>query len=443
MLVLKGFIPHSQFVNNQADTIAPFGELSTEAATYARDVGQYISDASPNLTLHSFFCKQDGVATTIPPALVAHVLAVAKYVYSNTLNNSGEVFSDVLLENLFADFATSGEAFTCGEMVTDGQYYVPEWLAWKAKNIAGVDSNELRIWFADENFRLQYDEFEITVVPPTDVLDNFFKTGTEVDLMLSSLTIKTMVARMQDASNGKPYTIMTDATYDYVDPLFPSHRVPSNWGLLIYGAAGNNVDSISDALIDYILGHSTHTREEWSQILPDLFRRTECLIIPSWFQYAISPRMTQPGGVYSPVLSINKIVARVKELAPAYTDAHINENTTVMGHPYNSLSLIVVGSPDNREGKFKITDFYPDYLSVPTASQDYNRMAQATKDWLDILQRQLVEAEKMTEFSSVPHGMTRSKRNGTIYLVTNVGNVNFLMAVRANYADEFVPAQGG
>jgi len=437
MLVLKSFVTHSQFVANEPNTVAVFGEMSTESATYARDIGHYDSATTPKLGLHSFFCKLDGVAVAVPTQLVEHVLGVVDYVYAKTISSTSEIFSDVLLAELLEDFATSAENFNCGEIVTDGTHFVPEWLAWRAKNVSGVGTNEIRVWLADESFRLQYDEFEIVVVPPTDTLDNFFRTGTEVELMLKGLDITTQMQRVQDARADYPYTIAKNVSYDYVDPFLSTHRVPSHWALLIYGSAGNNVDSIADALIEYILANSSHTREEWTNILPDLFRRTEFLIIPSWFQYAISPRKTEPGGVYLCAVTPKQVVQRIKEVAPAYTDAHINENAMTLGHPYGSLSLIAVGSPDNRDAKFKLTDIYPDYLSLSPSSLDFNRMAQATKDWLTTLHRQLVEAETLTEFSSVPRGMTRSKRNGHIFLVTNVGNINYLVSARANYADEF------
>lgn len=438
MLVLKTFVTHSQFVDNAVNEVAPFGELSTDAATYSRDIGQYFTPAYPKLALHSFYSKDNGVQAAVPQTLVDHILKIVQYVYATTFTTSGEIFSDVLLANLLTDHAAIAESFNCGEMVTDGTYYVPEWLAWKAKNVDGVPATEIRVWFADSSFKLQYDEFEIVVVPPTPVLDNFFKTGTEVALMLNAETPSTMVMKMQVARDKYPTTMQRVMTYDYVDPFLPSHKEVSNWGVLIYGAAGNNIDNISDALIEYILGNSTHTREEWTKILPDLFKRTEFFMIPSWFQYAISPRKTQPAGVPSPLLSVNQIVARVKEAAPGYTDAHINENAMVMPHPYASLTILTVGSPNNREGKFKISDIYPDYISVSTSSTDFNRMSARTKAWLDRLQEQLLAAEQMTEFSNIPSGMTRAKRDGRVYLVINVENINYLMALRSNYADEFV-----
>lgn len=433
MLALKCFINNALFVNNAYAETSAIGELTTEAATFARDVGQYTSQTAKDLTLMSFSCKEEGVRTALPSALAEHVLAVAKFVYDKTINQAGEIFADVLLQELLVSFADKAENFEIGEIVTDGQYYAPEWMSWKAKNLAGVPDNELRVWFADESFRLQYDEYEIIVVPPTDNLDSFFRTGREVGDMLNSLTMPQMSQRMQNARAGLPETKFPIVTYDYVDQFDETYRVPSNWGLLIYGAAGNNVDLISDALVDYILANSTHPRSDWVKILPDLFKRTEFILIPSWYQPPAIPNRQTQTGVYSGVLNLTRALAKVREVVPGYPAAHIDEHTAAMPHPYGSLSILAVGGPDNRDGKSKITDIFPDYLSVPTSSQDYNRMTPATKAWLDVLQAQLINAEKLTEFSSVPQGMTRTKRNGIIYLVTNYNNINYLMAAKSNF----------
>lgn len=436
MLALKSFINHALFIENAKDQTAVFGELSSESASYARDVGQYTSAASDKVTLHSFICKEDGVPQTVPTALVDHVLAVSKFLFDQTLNNSGEQFADVLMAQLMSKFAATADTFDCGVILPDSSstYYMPEWVSWKAKNIAGVGDNVLRVWFADASFRLQYDEYELIVIPPMDSLDDFFKTGTEVETILKAFTTSQIVQRMQDAKGSVPETIMRSVSFDYVDPYLATHKVPSSWGLLIYGAAGNNVDIISDTLVDYILANSTHTRAEWVPILPDLFKRTEVIMVPTWYQYSVSPRLTTPAGVYSPVIGLTETLNRFKAMVNTYPEAHIIAHLQAMGHPYGSLTLSVCGGPDNRDAKYQFTDFYPDYMSVATGSQDFNRMSTATKDFLTKLDALLIAAEKMTEFSSVPAGMTRTKRNGFIYAVINVSNVNFLMAVKSNFA---------
>ena len=138
---------------------------------------------------------------------------------------------------------------------------MPEWVSWKCVEDLTLGENEIRVWFVDDSFNEQYDEFEIVVVPPFDNLDDFFKTGTEVENLLKSFDDAARFQRMQNAKDGHPETIIRSQPYNYIDPYNASHKVASNWGLLIYGPAGNNIDAINDALVDFILANSTHTRD--------------------------------------------------------------------------------------------------------------------------------------------------------------------------------------
>jgi len=121
-------------------------------------------------------------------------------------------------------------------------------------------------------------------------------------------------------------------------------------------------------------------------------------------------------------------------MLPAYPEPHINSHLTAMGFPHKSLTMLAVGGPDNRDELFKITDVFSDYISVGTTSPDFNRMDQATKDWVNMIAEMMPVAESMTEFSSVPLRMSRTKRDGVLYLVKSFGNINYLLAAKANFA---------
>jgi hypothetical protein len=105
-----------------------------------------------------------------------------------------------------------------------------------------------------------------------------------------------------------------------------------------------------------------------------------------------------------------------------------------MGHPYKSLSIMTVGGPDNRSELFEIIQLFPDYISVGTNSTDFNRMAQTTKDWLNMIADMLPVAEAMSAFSSIPLGMSRTTRDGVLYLVKSFNNINYLIAAKSNFA---------
>lgn len=432
MYVLKAFATNSRFISNTQGIVSPFGELSNLSLTYAKEKGFYKSTVSTELDLVTFTSKQDIISVQLTQPLVDHVFQVVKSVYDFCIASNGTVFVDQLLNHLIEDFQASGTNFTCGETVSNGQYHVPKWIEWKNTSIGSIlPNNKLKIWLVNESFESEYDDYEIVVIPPTNNLNNFFNNGALVQTMLTSETVQQLVDRVQIAKNEQPETIFRVDSYDYVDPFISTHKVPSNWGVLIYGAAGNNTDLIGDAIIDFILANSTHTRAEWTNILPDLFRRTEFILIPHWNDYAI-PNRTLQTGIHSPISNLKKALAFVKQIVAGYPTPHIDEHALVFGHPYKSLSISAIGSPDNRDSKFEILDFYDDYLNVSSTSFDFGRMRQKTQEWSLLISNMLLIAETMGPYSNVPIGMSKVTRNGILYLVKRFDNVNYLIAAKAD-----------
>lgn len=437
MYVLKGFIDHALLVSNAVGVTATIGELSTESLTYSRERGSYVKAGIDDLTLTSFLSARDGTkiaATEVlsdPDTIADHVLTVGKWVYDQTILGANVVNADELLQAAVTQFDAIATNFQCGQIITDGRYYMPEWFSWTHKTLDG-GSNQFKVWFVDASFKSQYDEFEFVIIPPLDNLDDFFKTGTEVEALLKARTLSDTMDKIQQAKAGNPETILRADEYDYIDPLNATHIVPSNWGLLIYGAAGNNVDSIKDALINYTLANSTHVKDDWLKILPDIFKRTEFMLVPRWDSYAI-PNRTLEAGIYSPVANLTSALALIKQVIVSYPGSHIDTNVDLMGHPYKSLSILAVGGPDNHNDWFKITDVFPDYIDVSSTSLDFNRMSQATRDWMLTLEQMLIIAESMTEYSSIPFSMTRTVRDGILYLVWSYQNIHYLVAAKKNF----------
>jgi hypothetical protein len=204
--------------------------------------------------------------------------------------------------------------------------------------------------------------------------------------------------------------------------------------VLIYGAAGDNVDSIKDALMAHILANSTHSQAEWTAIFPDIFKRTEFIILPLWDQYAI-PNRNLATGIYSPQVDLAAVVAKMKTYATQYPEAHIDTHLTMFTHPYRSLALLSIGSPDNRNEKYKLREIFSDLISVASTSVDFNRMAESTQEWAYELERMLYVAESMSEFTTVPTGMQKIKRNGILYLAKSYLNINYLVVAKENLTE--------
>lgn len=431
MYVQKGFISNTLYTNNTPGQVALIGELSTYSTTFSREKGIYSDTVNaPNLVLTSFISSTDSTAVPLPSVISQQILDIATYVYSFSLT---DITAGDLLENLLQRYLGAASDFHSGNMLSDDVHTLPEWLSWNATVLTSQPDNLIKIWFSDDSFRLQYDEFEIVVIPPTDTLDNFFLPGAQVEAMLKVLTSSENTDRMQAAKNGNPETIMRTNTYAYIDPVNPAHTVNSDWGLLIYGPSGDNVDSIKDALIAYILANSSYSRDDWAKILPDIFKRTEFILVPNWNSYAIPNRELQTG-IYSPQIGLVAAATLVKQIATLYPAPHIDLYASVMGFPYRSVAILSVGSPDNRGAQYRLSDVFPDLIAVTSTSADFNRMTKTTQDWArDVLYDLIIRAETVGPFTTVPQGVNKLTRNGILYLTRSYMNINYLVVAKSNF----------
>ena len=429
MYTLKGFASHALFANNTPGQVNAVGELSTVSRTYSREIGIYTDAANnPNVTLWSFLSATDGTAQVVDPDLAKRVLTICSWFYNQTIQNAGQLYIDQLLEGALTQFAASANTFAAGTMVTDGTRWMPEWVSWT--DVANPGSF-IRIWFADANFQNEYDEFAFVIVPPITPLDDFFKAASSVQAEVSAVTKPQLFLNIQAAKANNPETDIIVQSYDWHDPAGTGTLISTDWTLILYGMAGDNVDSMSDALEAYILANSSHTRDEWINVFPDIFKRTEFVFVPRWNKQAIPDRATGQAGIYSPVTNLTDALALLPQFA-SYPSAHINAHGTVMGHPYKSLSIAMIGSDQNRNNMFEITDVFPDLISVSSTNTDFARMSQATQTFLTALATMLLVAESMTQYSSIPLGYTKLMRNGILYLVYNYETIDFLVAAKSN-----------
>jgi hypothetical protein len=426
MYIQKSFIINTTYANNTPGSVAVLGEMSPISWTFSREKGVYSDKVNaPDLVLYSFISKDDATAIPVPTLIAAQTLDICNFVYSQNTSAA------VLLENLLTTYVGKASDFACGNMITDGTHTLPEWVSWKCLTDSAHSDNFIKVWFVDESFQQQYDETEIYVIPPLDALDNFFKAGDVVQGYVSALKSSEAMDRIQAARQEYPDTITRTNTFNYIDPLNSAHTIATDWSVLIYGPAGDNTDSIKDAIMAYILAHSTHDRDDWVKIFPDIFKRTEFIILPLWDQFAI-PNRELTIGIYSPQMDFAEVANKMKQFATQYPSTHIDTNLSMYSHPYRSIALLSVGSPDNRNGIYKLSDMFKDLIAVSSTSLDFNRMSLLTQNWAVEIEKMLVAAETVTLFTSVPPGMTKVKRDGILYVTKSYQGVNYLMVAKSS-----------
>lgn len=458
---LKGFMSYGSTPDNTRYTVAPLGELSARSATYAKDRELFTAlttgTSNTSATLSVFSSKKTDGAIVHPETQYKDtILDIGAWAYTQAVDGIFTADPEVFRQQLLAEFSATIYAPTVGPMVQQGTMFLPEYVifyinpdSYGVTWPAGVDyltKSRIKIWFADAAFQDQYDEFEIVNIPPTTPLDDFFKLYDVIKPQVEARTIPQLMESIRTAIGDNPETLVKSIDFLYHDPLDTTQMFNTSWSFVIYGAAGDNVDAIKEQLITWILANSTHTREEWAVIFPDIFTSTEFIITPLWNQFAV-PNRTLEEGVYSPTALIGEAseIAQATAVGTNYTDEHVRNVMSVVGCPYKSIAFLAVGGPENRDNIKRFNAQWPDYMAVPTSSLDFNRMSPDTQAWIMLLYQLLQTAETMTEFSDLPMGLTRLKRvnaagQNVLYVTASFKNVQYLVVAKSWLNVNFPPA---
>lgn len=463
---LKGFVSIGAFVDNVRYEVAPLGELSLRSATYAKDRAIYSTTStggSPTpleaIVFSSRTPEDDHFEVPVP--YQGLLTSMIRWCHAQGINGNFTNNAETTRQLLMAEFDGKIRDAIVGQMIEmDGvwlpasvTFYInPDGLGatWDPAVRAELDRSRVKLWFADSAFAGEYDETDLEFLAPIDNarLDDFFLLADQVELKVKARTLEETHILIEQIKDGKPETKIRTLSFLYHDPNDKNWTLPTNWSFVIYGIAGDNIDTMKERLSKWILENSTHTREEWAVIFPDIFTSTEVIITPAWNLVAI-PNETLQDGVYSPV--INTIAARSMArrtcTGTGYNDDHIDSVLAVLATPYKSLGLLAVGGPENRNGQDRFEEIWPDYLSVTTDSNDFDRMQQLTQGWVTMLQHMLKVAETMTDFSDLPqqpYPMTRLRRvnadgESYMYVVANYNNIQYLVASRQSVQQYFPP----
>lgn len=444
---IKAFVDYGALALNTPSQVATLGELSVHSATFARDRQLFggssggSNPSSVNLTVFSAK-NADGSQSIVPVDYANLIIQIGGWMYVQGLNGAFTADPAVFLQAITAQFGAQITQIQLGTMTSQQGLWWPDTLTFYFANASAVSpgntaKTRTRLWFADRTFQNQYDEYHIEFVPPIDVLDDFFKSADVIKAEVAAVTLKQTLAKAEALAASDPYTTIAADVYNWIDPLDKTYFIPTNWTYVIWGAAGNNVDAIKAALQDYILSNSTHSRDEWAVIFPDIFQSTEVILTPLWNQYAIPNKTLDPSGMYRSVVNVTQGRNYAKETATGvgYTDQHVDNVLNVVPVAWKTLTMLAVGGPQNRGGLNQFALIWPDYLNVPTSSTDFGRMQQSTQAFVRQLFEMLKVAETMTENSDVPPQFTRLHRTNAagdtvLYLAASFNSVQYLIVAK-------------
>lgn len=428
MLTIKGFCARARQADNTPGVTAVFGELSTYVRTFSKDIRQFANVSNPEIEINVFSTKVDGVKTdTLSTVYAEGMIKVSAWIYDKSIAvNQNTTQSDYLLD-ILNQFHGQIENPTVGPIKYAAGRTMPEWIQFK---LSGTPSdNTIKLWFSAVAMERDYDEYEITIVPPVANVDTFFLPIADIRSALALTSPSDLIEKVQLKRNKQPETVLKAEVVQYMHPNDPSIKIDTTWYALVHGPAGNNSESIKQAMIDFILANSKEPETAWKLIFPYLFKLTRMFIFPQWESMALPNRVTQVG-IYSPIVSVQSALQKTKLALNHLDTTFVDTNVQVTHHKWRSIALVACGSSDNVQNKFKLTDYIGDYIAESATSLDFNRMSEPSKAWTVAIEEMLILAENMAAVDSLPIHIRRTVVGDTAYIGRTLNKVEYLVAIK-------------
>ena len=430
MKIIQGFVTKDSYITNAPGVVSKVFEISPNSLTYSREKGEYQHLQHQGDILHTFMSKDSdtNVKFQLPVTQVDEVFKVIDTVLEYLGTHMPPYVAVNFLNFIQAEHQSEITNVVLGGYYDTGTMVIPEWISWKSLSHPDTD---IRIWMVDQAFQFQYPDYEIIVIPPVDDLDRLFNNYANVSGFLSQITLQQTMERVQEARGPYPPTYTRMFEFNYTNPMNPSQKTKTAWGVLIYGREGDNIDSIKDAIIDHVLNNSTRSQAEWQYIFPEIFQRTEFLLWPRWDKISI-PNLTSNSALYSSLMDPTECLTFAKAKWPQYTTLYVDNNLTLIPFDYKAITAVVLNGSTNVDGKKIFREMFPDYIPVPNTSHDFGRMRPTTQDWVLRVIELLVIAETATAHSPIPPHVRRVVRQGVIYICSIYDNINYLVATKSS-----------
>lgn len=432
-LTIKGFVTNHAKVSNEIaegrGVVSKFGELSPDAKTYAKELGYYYYPNTP-YGLTTFTCIDDYGKTSLNISQQKLIGDVINWVYTLGRRMTPPTTYAEFIYKFNNDFAAKKISnIELGEIDSDGELNLPGFIGFVVDN-----KDYYKLWFSDESFRLLYDEYEIDIITPTNIVDDLWLSFNDVKLKLEDQNNPVILTqKIQETKNGFPFTHIETQILSIVNTRNKSEKINSYWTAIVYGNAGANYDAIRHAMIEYALANSRFSYEDWVGLIPELFRRSEFYLMPLWKNIAIETTAVADKGITSPISNIKKAMTALTELAKEYPANHVAEHAEVFVHSYKPMSIYSIAHPETLDKKFSLKDWYKDYIpAINTANLDFGRMSDVTREWAILINDLLYAAETYHPRKVIDRRFSVLKRFDKTYLCVTHNRLKFLVYAKIN-----------
>lgn len=430
-LIVKGFITDSGFISNAPDVVSSVFELSDKAGTYSRDKMYYDEATHPstNIIVFKAIDENNGNRLLIDNDVVGSILRLCDLIKAYPATHIAPYVKSDYREHLEASVTTDIININIGDFEQHGSVYYPKWFSFTH---VGTPNIEIKFWLSNEDFLNNYDEYEIIIVPPIPLTTDFNKYYNEAVLVLGESSYGLFNDRIEQAKNDHPNTYTKVLEFNFFNRDNITVSTKTYWGIVIYGEAGNDIDLIKDAIEEYVMSNPANQRSVWEIMFPDIFRRTEFVLLPLWNKVAVH-NLTNLSNIYSSMLGIKPIKDFIfNEYHDIYSESYIYNNLVIFPYDYKAITIAAMPGTLNLSDRDQLFEVFADYIPVNTSSLDFMRMSEDTRNWIIKLEQALIVAETNDIHSSVPSGFRKVKRNNRSYVAFYYNNVNYLIAYSYN-----------
>lgn len=437
---LAGFVQWDDLVNNSTrETVSLIGELSPSSRTFTRTLREYpkLTSATPDFTVfvHNYLDAENHIieGSVDKPKLDA-IFNVMTWMTTSSRNGVITTNTSKFLRDITHAFTSQGYEFGCGDMLNErvGNIAIvcPAWISIKKGN-----DWEAKFWFCDEYFQRRvggYPYYEYVHIPPVKPIDVLTGTIDQVKPVIDALTNKVYQGRVNQAitDNGRATTIHVHSLTWYQLTNNKIRLEDVSWTTIIYGVAGDNIESINASLSKYILDNSTHDEGDWTIIHPDLFIKDEYIIVPLWDKVAIGKDL-QGAEILSSMIKPGDLTKKNKYFSNM-TNEWVNDKVCSFPTLWQSGTCLAVGGLRNKLFSPDFGEQYKDYVLAVTGTSDFDRMSNRTREMKIAIETVLPAANTWKEGVALPAGINVMVRGVNTYLSTTVNKITFNVLVRSS-----------
>lgn len=433
MKFLKGFSEFNDLILNGFKEVCPIGELSPTSRTFTRNLQTFSAKTGQkdfSLLAHSYRDDKNAIITSaIPTAALDKLGPVLDWIWTNSttgvITSDQVVFTQKINQQFGSvDFVLKADLMQ-SEVINGKTYIVPTYLS----VVDSVNDITSKIWFVNERFEKEYDEWELVVVPTLEPIDQLTQNQSIVKPLVDALTLADWTQRYTVKSEGLPYTDVVVTPLLWHDLSNNTRTLQTQWATLVYGPQGKNIEVIRDNLTAFMLANSTHPEEDWMVIYPDLFIKDEFTIVPMYDKIAIGKQLTL-AEIFSPQTLLKDLGTKYKKFFPDYTVTHYNDNVSQFPCLWQSIAALACGGMRNTIAPTNMPAHLPDYILAKPGTGDYDRMSEGTRSWLSLYERMVVEANRWVYGATLPSDMGTITRGGYTYISATLNRVTYMVLTR-------------